>query len=144
MSDKSPEDNLPESLDEATEAPEAASADVENADDAIIEEMEKDLPADDKAAAPIKRKTAKAPVKKQVATRSRKEAETEHEDLYKADNPAHFVRQSVGELKKVVWPTWPTLVKYFFAVLAFVLFVILFVFLLDGAFGWGLLQILGK
>ncbi|MEZ5087637.1 MAG: preprotein translocase subunit SecE [Tessaracoccus sp.] len=97
------------------------------------------------AGGPIVRKTAKAPVKKDAPTRKRSEAEREHEDVdpYAARNPAEFVRQSAGELKQVVWPTWPELVTYFFAVLIFVLFIITFVGLLDMGLGWGLLQLLG-
>ena len=94
---------------------------------------------------PIVRRTAKAPVKKSAPTRTRAEAEREREEVdpYKAANPAEFVRQSAGELKQVVWPTWPELTTYFLAVLIFVLFVITFVGLLDTGFGWGLLQLLG-
>lgn len=162
MSDR-PEETSPEdSLDEAAEQPaDQEEADTESAgtDDEVIAELEKDLPADDGPAI-IKRKTAKAPVRRKAAkegaaedesgkkkgrpTRKRRDSATQHRDPYKANNPAQFVTQSVDELKKVVWPTWPSLVRYFFAVLAFVLFVIVLVFLLDGAFGWGLLQILGR
>lgn len=97
------------------------------------------------ADAPIVRRTAKAPVKKAAPTRKRAEAERDHEDLdrYSARNPVEFARQSAGELKQVVWPTWPELTTYFLAVLIFVLFIITFVGLLDLGFGWGLLQLLG-
>ncbi len=154
MSDRSPEETPEETLpaDPAPEADEApASAQEEQGpvgDDETIAALEQDLPADDAAVgpAPIRRKTAQAPVKKASPTRKRKDAEAEHEhvDPYKAKNPAHFVRQSADELKKVVWPTWPALVRYFFAVLAFVLFVIVYVSALDSLFGWSLLQLLGK
>lgn len=150
MSDKSPKETPDEApLDEPTNA---ATSDVEApatddspaADDKVIEDLEKDLPADKTPSKPVKRRTVQAPVKKSTATRKRKDAEHEHEDPYKAKNPAHFVRQSVGELKKVVWPTWPALVRYFAAVLVFVLFVIIFVSALDALFGWSLLQLLGS
>lgn len=59
-------------------------------------------------------------------------------------SPAVFVRQSVGELRKVVWPSGSQLGEYFVVVLAFVLFIIAFVGLLDLFFGWGLLKLLGK
>ncbi|WP_297739291.1 preprotein translocase subunit SecE [uncultured Tessaracoccus sp.] len=152
MSDKSPEETPNEpSLDEPTRAGESdvdASAvdDSPAADDQVIDDLEKDLPADKHASSkPVKRRTVQAPVKKGTATRKRKDAGREHDvDPYKAKNPKHFVQQSVGELKKVVWPTWPAMVGYFTAVLVFVLFVIAYVTLLDGAFGWGLLQILGS
>ena len=151
MSDKSPEETPDETpLDEATDASaseeEAPTADDSPAaDDEVIEDLEKDLPADSSGATkPVKRRTVQAPVKKGAATRKRKDAEQEHVDPYKAKNPKHFVEQSVGELKKVVWPTWQELLGYFAAVLIFVLFVIIFVALLDAGFGWGLLQILGS
>ena len=76
--------------------------------------------------------------------RKRSEAEKAHEDPYKAKNPAEFVRQSAGELKKVVWPTWPETVKMYSAVLVFVLIMIAIVSLMDYAFGWGLLKIFGS
>ena len=153
MSDKSPEETPNEaSLDEPTQIGESdvdapAADDNPAADDKVIDDLDKDLPADKQASSkPVKRRTAQAPVKKGTATRKRKDAEREHDDVdpYKAKNPKHFVQQSVGELKKVVWPTWPAMVGYFAAVLVFVLFVILFVTVLDGAFGWSLLQILGS
>ena len=49
--------------------------------------------------------------------------------------PAKFVRQSVGELRKVVYPTGQQLINYFIVVLVFVLFVIAYVSLLDLGFG---------
>lgn len=171
MSDKSPEETPEENpldesaLDEPTandaedaeDADDVASedGDVEpegddepeaESDDDVISRLDEDLPADEteKAAAPIRRRTAKAPVKKTTATKKRSEAEKDETDPYKAKNPAHYVRQSVGELKRVTWPTWNQLVTYFFAVLIFVLFIIAFVGLLDAGFGWGLLQLLGN
>ena len=136
----------PYSTDDADTGDEVDPYDEAESDDEVIARLEQDLPDDDTArvAAPIRRRTVQAPVKKSAPTRKRSEAEAEHIDPYKAKNPAHFVRQSTGELKKVVWPTWPTLVRYFFAVLVFVLFIIAFVALLDGGFGWLLLQILGN
>lgn len=115
-------------------------------DDEVIARLDEELPVDEALAAPapIRRRTAQAPVKKAAPTRKRSDAQVEHVDPYKAKNPAHFVRQSTDELKKVVWPTWPTLVRYFAAVLIFVLFIIAVVALLDAAFGWALLQILGN
>jgi preprotein translocase subunit SecE len=49
--------------------------------------------------------------------------------------PIKFVRQSVGELRKVVYPTGQQLINYFIVVLVFVLFVIAYVSLLDLGFG---------
>ena len=118
----------------------------EDAVDETIAELEEDFSLEELAAVPaIARTTAKAPVrKKDHATRKRSEAEKAHEDPYKAKNPAEFVRQSAGELKRVVWPTWPETVKMYSAVLVFVLIMIAIVSLLDFAFGWGLLKILGS
>lgn len=57
--------------------------------------------------------------------------------------PVRFVEESVGELRKVVWPTWPQVQQLFWAVLVLVLFVIAFVGVLDLGFGWGLLRLFG-
>jgi len=55
--------------------------------------------------------------------------------------PLKFVRQSIGELRKVVYPTGPQLINYFIVVLVFVLFVIAIVSLLDLGFGWAIFKI---
>jgi preprotein translocase subunit SecE len=55
--------------------------------------------------------------------------------------PLKFVRQSIGELRKVVYPTGPQLINYFVVVLVFVLFVIAFVSLLDLGLGWAIFKI---
>jgi preprotein translocase subunit SecE len=55
--------------------------------------------------------------------------------------PAKFVRQSVGELRKVVYPTGEQLIKYFVVVLVFVLFIIAYVSVLDLAFGAAIFKI---
>ena len=55
--------------------------------------------------------------------------------------PIKFVRQSIGELRKVVYPTGPQLINYFVVVLVFVLFVIAYVSLLDLGFGWAIFKI---
>ena len=144
MSDNSPEQTPEEPLDEPTPA-----LDDENSpssqEDAAEAKAEDKLPAEraPRAGAPIRRKTAQAPVKKSAATRKRSEADVEHVDPYKAKNPAHFVRQSTDELKKVVWPTRSQLAKSFASVLIFVVFIIAFVGLFDTLFGWLLLKILG-
>ena len=46
-----------------------------------------------------------------------------------------FYRQVVAELRKVVWPTQEQLVTYFVVVMAFVLFMMALVSVLDLAFG---------
>ena len=55
--------------------------------------------------------------------------------------PIKFVRQSLGELRKVVYPTGPQLINYFVVVLVFVLFVIAYVSLLDLGLGWVIFKI---
>jgi preprotein translocase subunit SecE len=55
--------------------------------------------------------------------------------------PIKFVRQSIAELRKVVYPTGPQLINYFVVVLVFVLFVIAYVSLLDLGFGWAIFKI---
>ncbi len=72
--------------------------------------------------------------------RSAAQATTTHE---KRTTPAQFVRESVEELKKVVWPTLSQWQQYFVVVLVFVLFMIAIVSLLDLGFGAGLLQLFG-
>ncbi len=88
------------------------------------------------------RKTAAAgaPTKKGHATLKRSSAgvATAHRTT-----PAQFVRESAGELRKVVWPTADQLRQYFIVVLVFVLIVIAYVSALDLLFGWGLLKIFG-
>lgn len=114
-----------------------------DADDAAIADLEDGFtPAEQSTAASVRR-SANAPVKKTTATRKRSESAKEEHDPYTAKNPATFVKQSAGEIKKVVWPTWPQLTVLFFAVLIFVLFMIAFVGTLDYLFGFGLLALLG-
>jgi preprotein translocase subunit SecE len=58
-------------------------------------------------------------------------------------SPGLFYRQVMGELRKVVWPTRDQLVTYFFVVLAFVLFMITVVSLMDLAFGSLVFKVFG-
>jgi len=55
--------------------------------------------------------------------------------------PATFVRESVGELRKVVYPTGQQLLNYFVVVLVFVLFIITYVSLLDLGMGWAIFRV---
>ncbi|MBI5028354.1 MAG: preprotein translocase subunit SecE [Actinobacteria bacterium] len=57
--------------------------------------------------------------------------------------PVQFVRESVAELKKVVWPTGSQLQQYFVVVLVFVLIMIAIVSVLDLGFGTLMLKLLG-
>ena len=91
--------------------------------------------------APVKRAKGEAPAKKDAPTRKRRTATVTR--TRKRTTPAQFVGESVGELRKVVWPTGAQLQQYFWTVLLFVLFIIAFVGLLDLLFGWVLLKTLG-
>jgi preprotein translocase subunit SecE len=50
-------------------------------------------------------------------------------------SPITFIRQVIAELRKVVWPTRPMVVNYFFVVLVFVLVMMAIVAGLDFGFG---------
>lgn len=114
-------------------------------DDSVDEPSKKTSPsAEEKtsdlaAAKPVKRKHTQAPVKKAKPTKKRGEV-AENESV----GPIRFAKQSVGELKKVVWPTGDQTRQYFIVVLVFVLFIMTVVAGLDALFGWGLLQVLGR
>ena len=58
-------------------------------------------------------------------------------------NPITFYRQVVAELRKVVWPSQQQLITYFIVVVAFVLFVMGFVSLLDLGFGKAVFEVFG-
>ena len=78
------------------------------------------------------------------STRTPKGASTKKRDQAvkpERTTPIKFVRQSIGELRKVVYPTGPQLINYFVVVLVFVLFVIAYVSLLDLGFGWVIFKI---
>jgi len=62
-------------------------------------------------------------------------------ERHKRTTPAEFVRGSVAELKKVVYPTRSQLGNYFVVVLVFVLIVIAIVTALDYGFGWLMLKV---
>ena len=68
-------------------------------------------------------------------------AKRDQPDKRERTTPVKFVRQSVGELRKVVYPTGQQLINYFVVVLVFVLFVIAYVSLLDLGFGAAIFRI---
>lgn len=138
---------------------EPTTSDAEASADAVPEELRQDdLVPDDDAdrhdeleSAPAQREPATvgagagaanagsrrpAPTPKGTPT-SRRDAEPERERT----TPARFVRQSVGELRKVVYPTGQQLMNYFVVVLVFVLFIIAFVSLLDLGLGWAIFKV---
>jgi preprotein translocase subunit SecE len=55
--------------------------------------------------------------------------------------PIKFIRESIGELRKVVYPTGQQVLQYFVVVLVFVLFIIAYVSLLDLGLGAALFKI---
>jgi preprotein translocase subunit SecE len=57
--------------------------------------------------------------------------------------PALFVRQVVGELRKVIWPTRTELVRYTVVSLVFVLVMVALVFGLDWALQKGVFALFG-
>lgn len=75
--------------------------------------------------------------KKDKATPKQRSGTPEH----KRTGPVTFVRQSIDELRKVVYPTGSQLGNYFVVVLIFVLFIIAYVSLLDLGFGAGIFRI---
>lgn len=136
----------PEALEAAEDAlAESDDETIEHLEELLADEAEESAEAAKPAKKPIARKTAKAPVKKDAPTRKRSESERDPEaDPYRAGNPVRFAKQSADELRKVVWPTWPQLVTMFFAVLVFVLIIIIIVGLLDLGFGSLLLWLFGR
>jgi len=58
-------------------------------------------------------------------------------------SPITFYRQVVAELRKVVWPTRPQVVNYFFVVLTFVLIMMAIVAGLDFGLGKLMFKIFG-
>ena len=82
--------------------------------------------------------------KARTAARAPKGAPTNKRDQpakRERTTPLKFVKQSVGELRKVVYPTGQQLINYFVVVLVFVLFVIAYVSLLDLGLGWAIFKI---
>ncbi|HET9648242.1 MAG TPA: preprotein translocase subunit SecE [Microlunatus sp.] len=85
----------------------------------------------------VKAKTTKQAAKKKGKPTPKRDGAP----VAKRTGPVTFVKESVGELRKVVYPTGPQLLNYFVVVLIFVLFVIAFVSVLDLAFGWAILKV---
>ena|GEM_PF-2167712 len=94
----------------------------------------------DHPARPVHRELTQAPVKKNRPT-NKQSASAKAEP--KRTTPALFARQSVGELRKVVWPSGDTTGQYFVIVLVFVVIIMGIVFGLDQFFGWIMIKWLG-
>jgi preprotein translocase subunit SecE len=61
----------------------------------------------------------------------------------KRTNPALFVRQVIGELRKVIWPTRKELINYTIVSMVFVVIMMAIVFALDWALGKGIFALFG-
>ena len=59
----------------------------------------------------------------------------------KRTSPTTFYRQVIAELRKVVWPTRPQVINYFWVVLVFVLIMMAIVAGLDYGFGKAMFSI---
>lgn len=77
------------------------------------------------------------PAKKGKATPKQRPGAPER----KRTGPITLIRQSIDELRKVVYPTGSQLGNYFVVVLIFVLFIIAYVSLLDLGIGAGIFRI---
>lgn len=93
-------------------------------------------------ARPVRKGAGSSDVPAKGAATPRRKASARDDESRRA-TPVQFVGQSVDELKKVVWPTWPQVQQYFWAVLVFVLIVMAYVGLLDLGFGWLMLKLFG-
>ncbi len=133
-------------------ADEITAMSVDDADDLDADDLDEDdldgdgelVPAGVAAGAkPRKGDTegrSKSSQKKSGAPRKQKRPE----DKTSRTTPVQFINESVDELRKVVYPTGSQLRSYFVVVLVFVLFIIAVVSLLDLAFGWAILKVLGR
>lgn len=134
-------EELTEASDEVDDTPDEGDP-----EDMVIDDEEQlaeaeSVAAKAKSSRPVKRKVTTAPVKKDKPTPTQK-ASTAKTVEKKRTTPAGFVGQSVGELRKVIWPTGDQLREYFIVVLVFVLIIIAIVGLLDLGFGRLLLWLL--
>lgn len=134
------------------ESDELARAEAEVAEDdgdGIIDEGEAALAASRVSRRPVRRSAGseveptpsgrgRKPSRKSGATPRQKRGSEHHRT-----GPVQFVNESVGELRKVVWPTGEQVRGYFAVVLVFVLFIIAFVGLLDLGYGWVILKVFG-
>jgi preprotein translocase subunit SecE len=137
-----PDDEIPEPDEIVPD--EAVSRADDRHQDAQIDDTDRELvavgakPREQQAGA--KNETAaasRARQKKEKATPRQKQAV----DKDRRTGPVTFVKESVSELQKVVYPTGQQLINYFIVVLIFVLFIIAIVSLLDLAFGKAIIAI---
>ena len=98
------------------------------------------------AAVPAVGAAGGVPAREQAQARRAKEAATRRRDQTvkpERTGPVKFIKESIGELRKVVYPTGQQLMSYFVVVLVFVLFIIAYVGLLDLGLGWVLFRVIG-
>lgn len=95
-------------------------------------------PAEDSIEHIPSRSLTQAPVR-----RRHPDEDDSEEGGHRRTTPLVFVRQSVGELKKVRWPTGAETGQYFIVVLVFVLVIIGYVGGLDALFAKALLDLFG-
>lgn len=91
-----------------------------------------------------KARSAGSTVPEARSARKQKDVATKRRDQpvkVERTGPVKFVRESIGELRKVVYPTGQQLINYFIVVLVFVLFVIAYVSLLDLGLGAAIFKI---
>jgi preprotein translocase subunit SecE len=121
----------------------------EDTDDDRIAEPDSTDADDEKALAPVGAGavvTSETPgaAARERSARKAKDAATKRRDQpvkVERTGPVKFVRESVGELRKVVYPTGQQLINYFIVVLVFVLFIIAYVSLLDLGLGAAIFKI---
>lgn len=148
--DSAPEDGVTESR-AAESSPRHGPGPVSPAEPELDEQLEDDSDAEDdaelvgvgaatkSAAGRSGSPTAKASgrAKKDKPTPKQRTGEVKR----KRNTPLEFCRQSISELKKVVWPTGSQLANYYVVVLIFVAVMIGIVMALDYGFGWLMLKV---
>jgi preprotein translocase subunit SecE len=157
--DKPSEAEVPESVEDEPEAPEDApdfefDAIVRNSGVEPVEPATEDTPTENGngtnkvlepagVGATVAGGTGRAARERRAAPTPKGTATAKRNQPVKPERttPVKFVRQSVGELRKVVYPTGQQLMNYFVVVLVFVLFVIAYVSLLDLGLGAAILKI---
>jgi preprotein translocase subunit SecE len=130
-----------------TEAATDETTDETTTDEATTDEANPDTPSGkvlEPASVAVATDGASAKTATRRAARAPKGAPTKKRDQRvkpERTTPVKFVRQSIAELRKVVYPTGQQLINYFVVVLVFVLFVIAYVSLLDLGLGWAIFKI---
>lgn len=87
----------------------------------------------------IQRKHTTAPVRRTTTAKKKTRQVAEH----RRATPWTFAKQSVGELRKVFWPSGQEVSQYFVVVLVFVVFIMAVVAGLDFGFTKLLLKLFG-